>query len=179
MEADSGRELAKTLYFEMRKLAAAKMNREYSPQTLQATALVHEAWLRVGGDQQPRWANRSQYFAAVAEAMRRILVDRARSKRALIHGGGKPRESLDVIEFEKLEIAKSPRELEQILAVDEAIERLARDDPESARLLELRYFAGRSTQEVAEIMGLAQRTAERRIAFAKAWIKREIGRAHV
>jgi len=155
------------VYGELRKLAAARMAREPAG-TLQATALVHEAWLRLGGDEQPDWANRAQFFVAAAEAMRRILIDRARSRHAQRHGGGLQR--LDVAE---LEVA-GPVDDERLLAVNEALERFAAVDAPKAELVKLRYFAGFTLLEAAQALDIAEPTAKRWWAYARAWLAREI-----
>lgn len=156
------------VYEELRTLAARKMSQEYGNQTLQATALVHEAWLRLGGDQQPAWKNRSQFFFAAAEAMRRILIDRARRKRAVRHGGGLYREPLD-----GLEIA-CPGEDDELLAVSEALEKLRLESPKKAELVKLRYFGGLSLKETASLLGISEPTAVRWWLYSKAWLFRSI-----
>lgn len=167
-------DLTSTLYGELRKLAAARMAAERGPQTLQATALVHEAWLRVGGEKQPDWVSRAQFFAASAEAMRRILVDRARKRQAARHGGGQIRVDMEGPEWDHIQSPASLANDETLLALHEALEKLTESDPECAELVKLRYFAGMNTKECAEALGLSPRTAERRLAFAKAWLSREM-----
>ena len=154
-------ELLPLVYAELRRLAAAKMAREQPGQTLQPTALVHEAWLRLGD---ARFENRAHFFAAAAEAMRRILVERARRKLAARHGGGQER--LDV---EEVEIA-APSTNDELLAVDEALELLALEDAPSAEMVKLCYFAGLSLAEAGELLGFSERTAKRRWAYARAWL---------
>jgi RNA polymerase sigma factor (TIGR02999 family) len=147
---------------------------ERAPQTLQATALVHEAWLRMGGDQQPDWINRAQFFAAAAEAMRRILVDRARRRQAKRHGGGQFRVDLDATGHdidEWIEVGSGDK---TIIALHDALETLAEGDEESATLIKLKYFAGMQVGEAAEAMGISSRTAERRLSFARSWLQREM-----
>ena len=144
------------------------------PQTLQATALLHEAWLRLGGEAQPHWNDRRHYFAAVAEAMRHILVDRARRRRRIRHGGELRRVDLDAWNWEALEPAEAAAHDDTLLVVQESLERLTRMDPEAAEVVKLHYFAGLTVPEVAETLGLSQRTAERRLAFARAWLARRI-----
>jgi RNA polymerase sigma factor (TIGR02999 family) len=167
-------ELVTTVYHELRKLAAARMAREYGPQTLQATALVHEAWLRIGGEDQPQWANRAQFFAAAAEAMRRILVERARRRQAARHGGGLQRVEADALNWENIDGATAEANDNEIIVLNEALEKLALSDRDSAELVKLHYFAGLKIGEAARTMGIAGRTAERRLAYAKAWLGREI-----
>jgi RNA polymerase sigma factor (TIGR02999 family) len=156
------------VYDELRQLAARKMAGENSGQTLQATALVHEAWLRLGGDHQPAWRDRAHFFAAAAEAMRRILIDRARRRRAIRHGGDAIRLDLDVIEL------ATEADDEQLLALHEALDRLAAHDPAKAELVKLRFFAGLTLAESAKVLGYSVPTAKRHWAYARAWLYREI-----
>jgi RNA polymerase sigma factor (TIGR02999 family) len=148
------------------------MAREAGGQTLQATALVHEAWLRLGGDGQPEWKNRAHFFAAAAEAMRRILIDSARRRRAARHGGGLER--VDVGD-PALAISAAGAD-DEMLSVHEALGALARHDPRRAELVKLRYFAGLTLEEAAGVLGVAPATAKRDWAYARAWLYREIGR---
>jgi RNA polymerase sigma factor (TIGR02999 family) len=143
---------------------------EESPgQTLQPTALVHEAYLRlVGPIDRPRWENRGHFFAAAAEAMRRILVDAARRKRRESHGGDRRRVELDPVP------APPPAPLDDLVALDAALVRLAATDPQAARLVELRHFGGMTVPEVAQVLGVSPRTADRVWAFARAWLHREL-----
>src|SRR5262245_31262118 len=134
-------DLRRIIYEELRKLAAQKMAHEASGQTLQPTALVHEAWLRLGGAEQPPWQNRAHFFAAAAEAMRRILIDNARRKRAERHGG-----QLERVDADAMEIAAGTRD-EQLLAVHEALDRLAKHDAIKAELVKLRYFVGLTIEQ--------------------------------
>jgi RNA polymerase sigma factor (TIGR02999 family) len=163
-------ELLPLVYQELRKLAAQKMAREQPGHTLQATALVHEAWLRLGADAPPGWQNRAHFFAAASEAMRRILVERARRKHREKRGGGA--EHIDVAE---LEIAAPPGNEEESLAVDEALDRLAAHDARKAEVVKLRYFVGFSFEETAEVLGISVPTAKRDWAYARAWLHQEIG----
>jgi RNA polymerase sigma factor (TIGR02999 family) len=156
------------VYNELRGLAAARMARESPGQTLQATALVHDAWIRLGGDQQPNWQNRRHFFGAAAEAMRRILVDRARRKRAIRHGGGLVR-----VHDREFELA-APETGDDLLAVDEALESLARIDPEKAELVKLRYFVGMTLAEAAAALGVSEPTAKRWWRYARAWLLQHI-----
>lgn len=164
-------ELLPLVYEELRKLAAQKMAHETPGQTLQATALVHEAWLRLGGDEQPEWQNRAHFFAAAAEAMRRILIDNARRKRALRHGGGAER-----VDFDGLDLSAGVDD-EQLLALHEALDRLAAHDAVKAELVKLRFFAGLTIEQAAQVMGFSEPTAKRHWAYARAWLYREIKRA--
>jgi RNA polymerase sigma factor (TIGR02999 family) len=158
------------VYEELRKLAAQKMAREAPGQTLQATALVHEAWLRLGGDHQPPWENRAHFFAAAAQAMRRILIERARRRKALCHGADARRVNLQSVE-QALEADD-----DSLLAVDEALDQLARHDAAKAELVKLRFFAGLTIEEAARVLGLSQATAKRHWTYARAWLYREINR---
>jgi RNA polymerase sigma factor (TIGR02999 family) len=158
------------LYDELRRLAEQKMARENPGQTLQATALVHEAWLRLGGDRQPEWKNRAHFFAAAAEAMRRILVDNARRKKAERHGG-----NFERVNFDGLELAASTED-DQLLAVHEALDRLALHDPLKAELVKLKFFAGLTTEDAAKVLEISEPTAKRYWAYARAWLFREIGK---
>lgn len=166
-------ELLPLVYDELRRLASAKMARESDGHTLQATALVHEAWLRLGGDKQPEWKNRAHFFAAAAESMRRILIDSARRRRAERHGGGLQR--VDVNDS-ALGIAGPVGADDEMLAVHEALDRLASHDARKAELVKLRYFAGLTLAQAAEVLGVALPTAKRDWAYARAWLFREIGR---
>lgn len=166
-EKAAGELLAK-VYDELRQLARAKLAREPAGQTLQATALVHEAWLRLGGQNQPRWENRAHFFGAAAQAMRRILVDRARRQLRERHGGGLRR-----VDWAHLDVASVEND-EAVLAVHEALERLAEHDPIGAKLIELRFFAGLPNVEAARVLGLAERSAKRTWAYARAWLQKEL-----
>ena len=161
-------ELLPLVYEELRKLAANKMARENPGQTLQATALVHEAWLRLGGDDQREWKNRAQFFAAAAEAMRRILIDNARRKKTLRHGGEVERVNLDSLEL------AAQMDDEQLLALHEALDRLAAHDAVKAELVKLRFFAGLTMEQAAEVLGFSTPTAKRYWAYARVWLFREM-----
>jgi RNA polymerase sigma factor (TIGR02999 family) len=163
-------ELLAMVYQELRKLAAAKMAREPSDHTLQATALVHEAWLRLGGDAQPDWQNRAHFFASAAEAMRRILIERARSRRARRHGGGLERVEVD---DSALRIATEGAD-DEMLAVHDALDRLERHDARKAKLVKLRYFVGMTIDETAKVLGIAVPTAKRDWSYSRAWLFKEI-----
>jgi RNA polymerase sigma factor (TIGR02999 family) len=157
-------QLLPLVYDELRKLAAQKLAREASGQTLDATALVHEAYLRlVGQGDEPHWNSRGHFFAAAAEAMRRILIDNARRKRRPKHGGGRQR-----IELEEAIPAQESRH--DLLALDEALTRLAEQEPVKAQLVHLRYFAGLSLEEAAACLGISPATAKRYWAVARAWL---------
>jgi len=167
-DAVAASEWLSLVYEELRRVAAAKMASEAPGQTLQATALVHEAWLRLSGDEKRRWNDRTHFFATAAEAMRRILVDNARRKRAKRHGGGQRR-------VEMRDIAAADEEIDdRVLAVDEALEKFAALDPEKAELVKLRYFVGMTVEEAAQALGISERTAKRHWAFARAWLHEEI-----
>jgi RNA polymerase sigma factor (TIGR02999 family) len=164
-------QLLPLVYDELRKLAAHKMANEMPGQTLQPTALVHEAWLRlVGKDAQAHFQNRAHFFAAAAEAMRRILIDRARRKRATRHGGGQQR-----VEIEEVDLI-SPGGDDQLLAVSEALDKLAIEHNEEAELVKLRYFVGMTNEEAAEVLNISPRTAKYYWTYARAWLFREIHR---
>jgi len=162
-----GVKLTTALYHELRKLAAARMAQEKGPQTLQATALLHEAWLRLGGDNQPHWENESHFYAAVASAMRHILVDRARRRNFLRHGGGLERVDGDFLDWEQLDPGKHDNNDTIILVVNDALEELSSGDPETAQVIKLHYFVGLSVVELARLMNLSERTVARRLAFAR------------
>jgi RNA polymerase sigma factor (TIGR02999 family) len=164
-ELPPAEELLPLVYEELRKLAAHKMAQEKPGQTLQPTALVHEAWLRLGADGQPQWRNRAHFFAAAAEAMRRILVERARRRRALKRGGGANPASLD-----EAEIPIVVADDERLLAVDEALEEFAAIDPRKAELVKLRYFTGMTFEEAASVLEIAVPTAKEWWAYARAWL---------
>jgi RNA polymerase sigma factor (TIGR02999 family) len=159
------------VYDELRKLAARKLAQEKPGQTLQATALVHDAYLRLVGGGDPGWNGRGHFFAAAAEAMRRILVNRARDKRRLKRGGGRERVDLD-------EVAIGPEgDRLDLLALDEALDTLAREEPACAELVKLRFFAGLTQEESANALGVTRRTADRYWAFARAWLLQALGEA--
>ena len=154
------------IYDELRKLAAAKMAREAPGHTLDATALVHEAYLRLVGDQ--KFEGRGHFFAAAATAMRRILIERARRKQRQIRSGGRRRQELD------LDFLAAPEPAEKLLELDAALARLAEVDPVKARLVELRYFAGLTGDEAAELLGISPSTADRHWVYARAWLRRDL-----
>jgi RNA polymerase sigma factor (TIGR02999 family) len=167
-DAQAATELLPLVYEELRKLAAQKMARESPAQTLQPTALVHEAWLRLGGDAQPAWQNRAHFFAAAAEAMRRILIDNARRKKFQRHGGGAERISL-----EGLDLAANLTD-EQILGINEALEQLTHHDPQKAELVKLRFFVGLTNEQAAAVLGVSAPTVKRHWAYARAWLFRRM-----
>lgn len=166
-------QLLPLVYDELRELAGHRLARMSPGQTLQPTALVHEAYLRLVGDEgaeASHWDNRAHFFAAAAEAMRRILVENARRKGRHKRGGGLTR-----INFDAVEQVAAPEVREDLLALDEALTKLTSVDSQSAQLVQLRYFAGLSIPEAAETLGVSPRTADRLWAFARAWLLREIG----
>jgi RNA polymerase sigma factor (TIGR02999 family) len=163
-------QLLPLVYDELRKLAAQRLAQETPGQTLQATALVHEAYLRLtGGDKEAQWQGRGHFFAAAAEAMRRILVENARRKRRLKRGGDMVRQEFDEA------LLQTPDTHEDLEALDEALTLLAEKDPIKARLVELRYFVGLTNEETANALGISTATAERHWAYARAWLRRTIG----
>jgi len=168
-DPDAASQLLPVVYDELRKLAAQKLARETPGQTLQPTALVHEAYLRlVGEDEEQHWDSRGHFFAAAAEAMRRILVEIARQKASLKRGGDRDR--MDVVDS----LLTTPEPREDLVALDTALTKLAETDKQAAELVQLRYFAGLSIREIAEILGISPRTADRLWAYARAWLHQEI-----
>jgi RNA polymerase sigma factor (TIGR02999 family) len=162
-------QLLPLVYAELRELAARRLARERPGQTLQATALVHEAYLRlVGGDRPRDWNGRGHFYAAAAEAMRRILIETARRKNSRKRGGGQVRRDIDAIDV------VAPETPDEVLALDEALTRLAGTDPQAAELVRLRFFTGLPLPEVAQLLGVAPRTADRLWAYARAWLHREV-----
>jgi RNA polymerase sigma factor (TIGR02999 family) len=169
-EAKATDELLPLVYEELRLLAAQKLSREAPGQTLQATALVHEAYIRLVGSEPAGWDNRGHFFAAAAEAMRRILVDNARRKKSHKHGGGRQR-----VELDKLDTSISEPS-ESLLRLDEALKRLEKQDPDVADVMKLRYFGGLTLEQAAEIKGISRRTAGRYWSYARLWLYREVSR---
>src|SRR5262245_48773147 len=172
-------QLLPLVYDELRKLAAQRLTQEKPGQTLEATALVHEAYLRLvaspgreSGESEQHWNSRGHFFAAAAEAMRRILVERARRKGRIRHGGGLRR--ADLLDAE----VAAPTDDEQILLLDEALNRLAAARPQAAELVKLRFFAGLTLDEIAPLLALSPRTTRRLWAFARAWLRRDMERSH-
>ena len=160
-------ELLPLVYEELRRLAAQRLAQEKPGQTLQATALVHEAYLRMVGQEAGRsFQDRGHFFAAAATAMRRILVDQARRKRSRKHGGGLSRQPLDLV--------AAPEPDEELIALDDALRRLAEKDPQKARLVELRYFGVLTGDQAAEVLGISPTTADRYWAYARAWLQAEV-----
>ena len=157
-------DLLPLVYSELRRLAASHMAQSAPGQTLQATALVHEAWLRMVGAGDRTWENRVHFFSAAAKAMRHILIGNARRKSRLKHGGGQLR-----VDVDELDLAAATPD-DKILMMNEALERLETDDPEKAQIVMLKFFGGLTNQEVARILGVTERTIERQWAFAKAWL---------
>jgi len=162
-------ELLPIVYQELRRLAAQRLSQEKPGQTLEATALVHEAYIRLVGSGDPGWENRGHFFSAAAEAMRRILVGRAREKRSLKRGGGRQRLDLDDVTL-AAEVS-----YDDLLALDEALEKLAAQDKVKADLVKLRYFTGLTGEEASAALGIAPRTADRYWRYARAWLLREMG----
>jgi RNA polymerase sigma factor (TIGR02999 family) len=163
-ERHASDELLPLVYDELRRLAASRMARDAPGQTLQPTALVHEAWVRLAGDGAQTWENRAHFFGAASEAMRRILIERARRRARLKHGGGQDR-----INLEDLEIAGTLPD-DKILLMDEALERLKAEDPETARVVVLKFFGGLKNEEIVKILGTSDRTVRRQWNYAKAWL---------
>jgi len=171
-EPRAAEDLLPLVYDELRRLAAAEFSRLPAGQTLQATALVHEAWLRLAGNDQkedePKWDNRRHFFGAAAQAMRHIMVDRARRKSRPKHGG-----NLQRVDMEDVQLAESMRP-DELLALDEALARLEEFDSQAAALTKLRYFAGFTQQQTAELLGLNKRAADRLWSFARAFLLKEL-----
>jgi RNA polymerase sigma factor (TIGR02999 family) len=161
-------QLLPLVYGELRKLAAHKMAGQAAGHTLQPTALVHEAWLRLVGTEEARFAGRAHFFAAAAEAMRHILIDSARRKHALRHGGGQMR-----VDIQNIEIAALADD-DELLAVHEVLDKLTAEDPQKAELTKLRYFVGMTFEEAAEVLGISVATAKRHWAYSRAWLYAEI-----
>jgi RNA polymerase sigma factor (TIGR02999 family) len=168
--SQAAEELLPLVYDELRKLAASKLAREQPGQTLQATALVHEVWLKLAGSNSQEWRNRGHFFAAAAEAMRRILIDKARRKGAVRHGSGQvPGE----LHESRIELRAPP---EEILAVHDALDALAAQDELAAKVVKLRYFVGLTIPEIADALDISRRSADRNWAFARAWLKTAIAK---
>jgi len=163
-------ELLPLVYEELRLLAVQKLSQEPPGQTLQATALVHEAYLRLVGDESQSWENQGHFFSAAAEAMRRILIDNARRKKSQRHGGGHRRHEID-----DLEVPMSERP-EDLLKLDDALTKLAQEDPEVAEIVKLRYFGGLTLEQAAQVKGISRRTAGRYWNYARLWLYREVTR---
>jgi len=163
-ESQASEKLLPLVYNELRNLASARMLHESAGHTLQPTALVHEAWLRLAGDGKQNWKGRAYFFAAAAEAMRRILVEHARRKTRLKHGGGQQR-----LNVEDLQLAETPPD-EKILLVEDALEQLERSNPERARVVVMKFFAGMTNKEVADMLDIGERSVDRHWVCAKAWL---------
>jgi len=167
-ERGASEQLLPLVYEELRRVAAARMAQEAAGQTLQPTALVHEAWLRLVGEGDRTWQNRAHFFGAAAEAMRRILIEIARRKSRLKRGGHQERVNLDELEL----AATTPDD--KVLLINDAVEQLQLEDPEKARIVVMKFFGGLTNEEVAENLGVTKRTVERHWAYAKAWLFRSI-----
>jgi RNA polymerase sigma factor (TIGR02999 family) len=167
-EANAAQDLLPLVYDELRRLAAARLAQERPGQTLQATALVHEAWLRLTTGEPQQWEGRRHFYGAAAEAMRRILVENARRKKRLRHGGGLQRVDLAEVDV------PSPIPDDELLALDEALNKLAQNNPDAVELVQLCFFAGLTQAEAAQQLGVSRATAERTWAFARAWLFREM-----
>lgn len=163
-EKEASEELLPLVYEELRRLAAARMARESAGHTLQPTALVHEAWLRLVNDNDRSWQNRWHFFGAAAEAMRRILIDNARRKSRVRHGGDQQRLNIDDVE----QAAATPDE--KLLQLNDALEQMEKENPEYARIVMLKYFTGLTNHEVAETLGISESTVERYWFNAKRWL---------
>jgi RNA polymerase sigma factor (TIGR02999 family) len=170
-DAGAAQQLLPLVYDELRKLATFKLAHEKPGQTLQATALVHEAYLRlVGGNRPDAWNSKGHFFGAAAQAMRRILVENARRRSRVKHGGGRDQQELALSEI------AAPPELHELLALDEALDRLHAEDPQAAELVQLRYFTGLTIPQAAEILHISPRKADFIWSFARAWLRRELSR---
>jgi RNA polymerase sigma factor (TIGR02999 family) len=167
-EAGASDRLMRLVYDELKQIAAGRMALERRGSTLQPTALVHEAWLRLGGDEQPSWQNRAHFFGAASEAMRRILIGRARRRNAQRRGGGQAHFDVDALEL------AGPADDDQIIAVSEALEKFAVIHPRKAELVKLRYFVGLTIEEAAHTLGISDATAKRWWFFARACLHREL-----
>jgi RNA polymerase sigma factor (TIGR02999 family) len=161
-------ELLPLVYNDLRRMAAARMACEAEGQTLQPTALVHDAWLRIFGNGDRRWQNRGHFFGEAAEAMRRILIERARRKSRLKHGHGWVR-----LDIDDIALAEATPD-DKVLLINEALEHLEAEDPQRAKVVVMKFFGGLTNQEVAKILGVAERTVERQWAYAKAWLFQNI-----
>ena len=166
--AKAADELLPLVYEELRRLAAQKMANEAAGHTLQPTALVHEAWLRLAGEEHQRWDGRGHFFAAAAESMRRILIERARRKNSLKRGGNLERVNLDDVNVATL------ADDETLLLINDALEKLEKEDPDAAQVVKLRFFAGMTNEEAGQALGVTGRTAKRYWTFARAWLFQEL-----
>jgi RNA polymerase sigma factor (TIGR02999 family) len=170
-DQEAADKLWRLVYEELRRIARAYVRKEAPRCTLQTTALVHEAWLRMADQTRVDWQDRTHFYAVVAQMMRRVLVDHARARLADKRGGGAIKVSLEWVEIES-----TPRKLEEILAVDEVLSRLSEFDQQQARIAEMRYFVGMTVDETAMALGLASRTVDREWALASAWLRAELSR---
>lgn len=170
-DAKATDQLFSLVYQELRSLAARKLSNEASGHTLQPTALVHEAWLRLSGDVKQDWRDRGHFFSAAAESMRRILIDRARSKQRIKHGGGWTR-----VDLEKVDIA-AEADNDTLLRVNDALDKLAKEDATKAELVKLRYFAGLSVPDAGRVLGMSGSTVKRTWNYARAWLYEELTRS--
>ena len=168
-DASAAADLLPLVYDELRRVAATRMAREQPGHTLQPTALVHEAWLRLGDDAQAKWDNRTHFFAAAAEAMRRILVERARRRQAAKRGNG-----TDPVDLEAIDIPSPAADDDSLLRVNDALEKLSALDPRKAELVKLRYFVGLNFEETAAALGIAVPTAKQWWSYARAWLSVEL-----
>jgi len=171
-DANAANELLPLVYDELRRLAAQKMSQESPGQTLQATALVHEAYLRLVGSEAQSWSGRTHFFAAAAEAMRRILIDNARRKKSIKYSGGRQRIDLS----NAAPAGDSQTHLDDIIALDEALAKLSSKDKVKADLVRLHYFAGLTGEQAAEVLGISHNTADQYWAYARSWLRLEITR---
>ena len=167
-EARAAEDLLPLVYDELRRLAASQLSHERPGQTLQATSLVHEAWLRLASAEGQKWEGQKHFFAAATQAMRRILIENARRKQREKRGGGWER-----VNLEEIQLAE-PLPSDQLLALDEALTELAQHDPQAAEFVQLRFFAGLTQQQAADLLGISRRTADRTWAYARAWLFRQI-----
>ena len=167
---DAADQLVPLIYDELRRIAGAQMRRERPDHTLQTTAVVHEAYMRLAGEQEVPWQNRAHFFAIAAQTMRRVLLDYARQRHAGKRGG----EGARKVEIDA-ELLMGDNRIEDIIALDEILERLSEMDPQQGRIVELRFFAGLNVEETAEVMGISARTVKREWRSAKAWLDRELG----
>ena len=172
-DSQASEALAPLVYAELRRQAELALRRESSGHTLQTTALVHEAWLRLDGQHDASWESRKQFFAVAAQMMRRVLVDHARSRAAAKRGGAPARVTLEAVEA--VRDGDSALDLVDLIALDDALQRLAALDPRKAQLVELRYFAGMSISATADALGMSQATVGREWAVARMWLRRELG----
>ena len=167
-DPDSAQNLLPKVYAELRRLASSRMAQESPGQTLQPTALVHEAYIRITGSRSQQWADRRHFFASAAEAMRRILVENARRKKRIRHGGGLKR-----VDIEHIDIATSV-DSDLLLAVNDALLKLEKEDPQGAALIKLRFFVGLTNLQAAKVLDLSERTAKRTWAYSRAWLFEEL-----